>query len=293
MSRDPTSHQWSWQEGNDEYQDEKTDAENRYEKAIINIGEDAINKLQDYDTIVNMNEEGYRNDGVYIYYNNGIYNLSSYPDDYGSLPKWVKLQKDLGWSYFNSYLIDHNYSTPFKTSEWEINASYVKENNIKLPMYYCEIITNIKRYDGVNAIIISIVNISFPSMGGPTHDIKLGTSGGGSELWYNNYRGKYGDEFKFTTYNETGKIIVSRGETEIEVDQNQVITLSPNVMAEACDVANHKIKEKFDTNEYLYYEAINECEFEDSGYEYETVIATKIDDESNDPIYKVIPYEYD
>ena len=137
MSRPPTSHEWRWN------QDENMNAENRYEKAIRNIEQSAIDKLQDYDTIVNMKEEGYRNNGVYIYYNKGIYNLSTYPDDYGSLPKWVKLQKDLGWTYFNNYLIDHNYCTPFKTSEWKICDSYVKENDIKFPMYNCEIITNI------------------------------------------------------------------------------------------------------------------------------------------------------
>ena len=35
-------------------------------------------------------------------------------------------------------------------------------------------------------------------------------------------------------------------------------------MAEAGDV-NNKIKNKFNKNEYLYYEAICECEFEDWG----------------------------
>ncbi len=285
MSRPPTSHEWSWN------QDENINAENRYEKATENIEQSAIDKLQDYDTIVNMKEEGYRNDGVYIYYNKGIYNLSTYPDDYGSLPKWIKLQKDLGWTYFNHYLIDHNYCTPFKTSEWEINDSYVKKNNVKFPIYNCEIITNIKRNDGVNAIIISLVNISFPSMGGPSHDIILGTCGGGSVMRYNNYTDKHGDKFKITTYNETGKVIVSRGETEIEVDQNQEIEISPNVMAEACDVVNNKIKNKFNKNEYLYYEAICECEFEDCGYEYETVIAAKLDNKNS--VYTVIPYKYD
>ena len=45
-------------------------------------------------------------------------------------------------------------------------------------MYNCEIVTNIKRNDGVEAIILSVVNISFPSN---SHDIITGTSGGGSE----------------------------------------------------------------------------------------------------------------
>ena len=44
------------------------------------------------------------------------------------------------------------------------------------------------------------------------------------------------------TVKETGKVIVSRGEDEIEVDQEQEIEISPNVMAEACDVVNNKIK---------------------------------------------------
>ena len=289
MSRPPTLHEWRWN------QVENINSEDRYENAITNIEQSAIDKLQDYDIIINMKEAGYRNNGVYIYYNNGIYNLSSYPDDYGSLPKWVKLQKDLGWTYFNNYLIDHNYCTPFKTSEWKICDSYVKENNIKFPMYYCEIITNIERNDGVEAIINSLVNISFQSMGGPSHDVILGTSGGGSVTRYSNYTDKYGDKFKITTYNETGKVIVSRSGDEIEVNKEQRITMNPNITLEACKVVNHKIKENFNKNEYLYYEAICECEFEDCGHRYETVIAAQLEENTNDdiPVYTVIPYKYD
>ena len=110
MSRPPKSHEWSWNPSDNEYlerpedEDEidKIEAEKRYEDIIENIDSNTIDKLQDYDVIVNIKEAGYRNNGVYIYNNKGIYNLSDYPDEYGSLPKWVKLQKDLGWTYFNN-----------------------------------------------------------------------------------------------------------------------------------------------------------------------------------------------
>ena len=65
--------------------------------------------FQDYDVIVNKNKSGYRNEGVYIYYDNKIHTLSDCPDDYGSLPEWVELRKeDLGYSYFSDDLIYHN-----------------------------------------------------------------------------------------------------------------------------------------------------------------------------------------
>ena len=303
MSRQPISHEWSWNPDNNDYletpeddnENLKLEAEKRYEDIIENIDSNNIDKLQDYDVIINIKVAGYRNNGVYIYYNKGIYNLSDRPDDYGSLPKWVKLQKDLGWSYFNNYLIDHNYCTPFKTSEWEICDSYVKEDNIKFPMYNCEIVTNIKRNDGVEATIISVVNISFPSMGGPSYDIITGTAGGGSETWYRNYTDRHGDHFKITTYNDTGKLIVSRGEDEIEVDQEQRITMKSNITLEACKVTNNKMKDKFNKNEYLYFEAFSEREFDDSWYRYETVIAAKLDENNTEeiPVYTVIPYQYE
>ena len=301
MSRQPKYYEWSWNSDDIEYpnnpenENDKIEAQKIYEDIVENIDSNIINKLQDYDVIGNKKLTGYRNNGVYIYYNKGIYNLSDRPDDYGSLPKWVKLQKDLGWSYFNNYLIDHNYCTPFKTSEWEICHSYVKKDNIKLPMYNCEIVTNIKRNDGVEAIILSVVNISFPSMGGPSHDIITGTSGGGSETWYRNYTDRHGDQFKITSYKQTGKVIVSRGEDEIEVDQEQRITMKSNITLEACIVTNNKIKDKFNKNEYLYFEAFSEREFDDSWYRYETVIAAKLDENNTEeiPVYTVIPYQYE
>jgi hypothetical protein len=301
MLRQPISHEWSWNQGDNEYPDSyenenyKLEAEKRYEDIIENMDSNTIDKLQDYDIITNIKVAGYRNNGVFIYYNKGIYNLSARPDDYGSLPKWVKLQKDLGWSYFNNYLIDHNYCTPFKTSEWEICNSYVKKDNIKFPMYNCEIVTNIKRNDGVEAIILSVVNISFPSMGGPSYDIIKGTAGGGSETWYQNYTDRHGGKFKITSYKKTGKIIVSRDEYDIEVPQEQRITMKSNVTLEACKVTNNKMKDKFNKNEYLYFEAFSEREFDDSWYRYETVIAAKLDENNTEeiPVYTVIPYQYE
>ena len=58
------------------------------------------------------------NDGVYIYNDNKIFELSDSPDDYGSLPEWVEIRKeDYDHSYFSDYIIDHNTFVPFKTVE--------------------------------------------------------------------------------------------------------------------------------------------------------------------------------
>lgn len=77
--------------------------------------------LRNYDIILNKNETGYRNSGVYIYKDNELHKLSNKPDDYGSLPEWVDIRKeDCGHSYFTDGLIDNNTLIPFKTDEWKI-----------------------------------------------------------------------------------------------------------------------------------------------------------------------------
>ena len=121
----------------------------------------------------------------------------------------------------------------------------------------------------------------------------MGSGGGSSNTWYQNYTDKYGNKFKITNYNDTGKVIVSRNGNEVEVEQNQEIIMSPNITFEACNVINNKIKDKFNKNEYLYFEAINERNFQDSEHGYDTVITTKLVDNSEGIEYEVIPYEYD
>ena len=85
--------------------------------------------LRNFDIILNKNETGYRNAGVYIYKDNELYELSSYPDDYGSLPEWVDIRKeDCGHSYFSEGLIDNNTLVPFKTNEWKIGSCFTVQN---------------------------------------------------------------------------------------------------------------------------------------------------------------------
>nr|QDY52344.1 hypothetical protein 6_56 [Mimiviridae sp. ChoanoV1] len=118
LIRKPISHYLSW--------------ENDFESNSLKD----IKDLQDYDVIINEKQKGYRNNGIYIYYDKNIYNLNDYPDDYGCLPEWVELRKeDLGHSYFSDELIYHNTFVPIIISEWKI--IYVKIDSEKLqPFQY-------------------------------------------------------------------------------------------------------------------------------------------------------------
>ena len=99
VNREPKGHYLSWEK----------DFNPEIVKDIID--------LQNYDVIVNTNQDEYENDGIYIYFEKNVYNLNDYPDDYGCLPEWVELRKeDLGYSYFSEDLISHNTLTPINTS---------------------------------------------------------------------------------------------------------------------------------------------------------------------------------
>ena len=99
--RKPMSHEIEWEE---EYNENLT-PKARAERANTT----SINELNNYDVVINENEAGYRNNGVFIYKDNELYPLAGEPEDYGSLPEWVEIRKeDCGHSYFSDYLIDNN-----------------------------------------------------------------------------------------------------------------------------------------------------------------------------------------
>ena len=94
----------------------------------------SIKNLKNYDIIIDENaeESEYRNNGKYIYHNGEAYKLSSYPDDYGTLPQWIELRKeDLGYSYFQDGLIDNNSYVPINFKDWKIGETRFKSDYIK------------------------------------------------------------------------------------------------------------------------------------------------------------------
>ena len=102
---------------------------------IIDINKLKSNKfLKNYDIIIDINEEDseYRNQGKYIYHNGKTHKLSSYPDDYGTLPQWTELRKeDLGYSYFEDGIIDYNSYVPINSKDWKIGETRFKSDYIK------------------------------------------------------------------------------------------------------------------------------------------------------------------
>lgn len=131
--------------------------------------------INDYDIVVNKNESGYRNEGVYIFKDGKICNLSYQPDDYGCLPDWVRLRKhDFGYSYFSEYMIDHNNYVPFKPSEWIMGKTYINKTNLTFQFYFdnVSIITEFYRKDDGALIKLDIsVMFSLIDIGGPTDHV--------------------------------------------------------------------------------------------------------------------------
>ena len=142
--------------------------------------------IQDFDIVLNTNQSGYRNTGKYIYYKGGLHTLSSSPDDYGSLPDFVKVRKeDCGKSYFRDFLIDHNTYVPFKCSEWTV-VNYSIEDQERRPFryFYKEIHVKIelKRLeDDAVCFVLAPITILAPSAGGPDHAFRKIGSGSDSD----------------------------------------------------------------------------------------------------------------
>ena len=100
----------------------------------------AMRTMKKGDIIVIDEESGYRNNGTYLHDGNDMCKLSSYPDDYGSIPAWgcnlpityfsvpsVNIQRDYG-------VIDHNAYAPVANTEedcleWCEAINKMVENN--------------------------------------------------------------------------------------------------------------------------------------------------------------------
>lgn len=270
--RSPISHQSSWESEHDDSPVERAN------KAKINQMDD----LQNYDIIINEEEAGYRNSGVYIYYNNQVYDLVGYPDDYGSLPEWVEIRKeDCGHSYFSDYLIDHNSFVPFKTKDWEIKESFIEQEVKPFRFAYCNLIVTTELYrpkDEAKAMVSSSIMISAPWLGGPTNDIKPTTGGSTGKIGYNNYVYENGDQLTIEYIydrNDRYKLLPDIGKYESE------ITIPLDIINQAITKINNQFQDYFKSREVVYFES------ESPGY-LTTSLPTKWNNEDNFMVEKVI-----
>ena len=255
--RVPIMHETSW----DNEQSESTPEERG---VLANIQK--MNGLQNYDVIVNLNEQGYRNTGTYIYKDNAVYPLSDSPDDYGTLPEWVQVRKeDCGFSYFRDYLIDHNTYIPFKTDEWEVCNSFVDTTTLR-PFKFAytdiEIITGIYRIsDGATASISTSIRISAPWLGGPIGNVKPKGSGSGS------ISGQYYESFEYENGNRHKVKFSYGGEPSLRqlTEPMNECALAVHIPTHIVELAEHKvhtmIAQRFQQPETMYLEAYGDCKF--------------------------------
>ena len=270
--RAPISHHSSWENKQDDSPVE------RASKAKIN----QMNDLQDYDIIINEKESGYRNCGVYIYKDNQIFELSDYPDDYGSLPEWVEIRKeDCGHSYFSDYLIDHNSFVPFKTSDWEIKQSYIEDEVKPFKFAYCNLVVTTELYrpkDEAKAMVSSSIKISAPWLGGPTDNVKPTTGGSNGKISYHNYVYENGDQLTIEyvyDQNYEYQLLPDIGQDESE------ITIPPDIITQAINIVNEQFQDYFKSREVVYFES------ESPGC-LTTSLPTKWNNEDNFIVEKII-----
>ena len=254
--RKPMSHEIGWEE---EY-DENLTPKQRAERANTY----SINDLNNYDVVINENEAGYRNNGVFIYKDNELHPLSGYPDDYGSLPEWVEIRKeDCGHSYFSDYLIDHNSYVPFHTNDWEIGESYVDEEikPFKFAYSYINVKTDLYRtLDGAKATTNYSVMISAPWLGGPTEDCEENGGGSDGTNSHRNYRYEDGKSIRIDyTYNKdhSKKYLL-----EPLNSQSKEVNIPKNIIEKATRIVNEKIKSYLKREQTVYLESISPCDLD-------------------------------
>ena len=242
--------------------------------------------LQNYDVIINDNESGYRNEGVYIYNDNEIHPLSVDMDDYGTLPDWVEIRKeDCGHSYFSDYLIVHNTYVPFKTNDWQIGKSYVDEEIKPFKFAYknINVKTDLHRIkDGAKATVNYSVMISAPWLGGPTEDVEEGGGGGDGNKSYNKYYYEDGRkiiiDFTYSNnYSEQHLLEPLKSESED-------VNIPKNIIEKAIKIVNEKIKSYLEREKIVYLESIRPCELK-------IQIPTKWKGNDNHYISTVIPLQ--
>lgn len=264
--RSPIRHEIEW---NEEGSISPTE---RY--ALVNISD--MDDLQEYDVIANKNKFGYRNTGVYIYHNHGIHPLSSYPDDYGSLPEWVEVRKeDCGFSYFKDYLIEHNSYVPFQTNQWEIRNSYVDTGTLR-PFKFAytdiEIMTDIyRKSDGATATISTSIRISAPWLGGPVSNITPNGSGSSDKPgeYYESFQYENGEQHKIL-YKYVGEPSV-RELTEPLNTYALKVHIPTYIVEKAEYVVKSMLTKRFRQPETLYLEAYGSCTFEAESSDFPTL----------------------
>ena len=66
-------------------------------------------RIKDGDIIENLMHSGYRNNGKYIWWKGKVCELSDDPDDYGTLPRYVQISDENGFTPYHWIdVIDHN-----------------------------------------------------------------------------------------------------------------------------------------------------------------------------------------
>lgn len=200
-----------------------------WEENNIPKGEDLAH-INDGDIVVNLKEAGYRNDGVYIFKDGEICHLAYEPDDYGCLPKWVKLSKhDFGYSYFSENMIDHNCYVPFNPSEWIMGENYVERKDLTFQYYYHTITITTDFYrkeDGATIKLTIPVMFSLIDIGGPSDHC---TYGGG----------RYGPSESYESFDVNEKKITFRYKyiNKIRIVDDIIcpeITISEKEINDAC-----------------------------------------------------------
>lgn len=255
--RNPIMYQTSWNTDQSELTPEERGV-------VANIQE--LNGLQNFDVIMNTNEQGYRNNGIFIYKDGGVYPLSKFPDDYGTLPEWVVVRKeDCGFSYFRDYLISHNTYVPIQTDKWEVCNSFVDTSTLR-PFKFAytdiEIITGICRIsDGATATISTSIRISVPWLGGPVANVKPKGSGSGS------VSGQYYESFEYENGNQHKVKFSYGGEPSLRKLSEPLNTHAlevhiPTHIVEKAELMVHSmISNRFQKPETFYLEAYGDCKF--------------------------------
>ena len=219
--------------------------------------------FQDYDVIVNENEAGYRNKGVYIYYDNKIHTLSDYPDDYGSLPEWVELRKeDLGYSYFSDYLIDHNRYIPIKTKEWDMGKTYVEEEYSEPFKFYYKVVSFYTEFhrkkDGAKFTLQVPITFGVKEVGGPIKHYKYTGSSCGNYEGSTRYEYYDGEKFELSYKYDTNYTNTTMVEPYSSTKEMFIVT-KENIDS-GIELVREKLKEYFEKDEVNYFECDRPCE---------------------------------
>ena len=218
--------------------------------------------FQDYDVIVNENKSGYRNEGVYIYYDNKIHTLSDYPDDYGSLPEWVELRKeDLGYSYFSDDLIHHNRYIPIKYNDWDMGKTYVEEEYYEPFKYYYKVVSFYTEFhrekDGAKFTLQVPVIFGVKKIGGPVkHHKYIGGS-------YGNYEGstryEYYDGEKFELSYKYDTNYKNKTMAEPYNSMTEMFKVTKENINSGIELVRGTLKEYFEKDEVNYFECDGMC----------------------------------